>query len=70
MLENSYEIINHETLNKVFSTKSNQNNKNLKMLLDRQPINYSNFSFLSLKHSTEVLRSDADKAQNQISRGS
>ena len=70
MPENSYDIINLETLNKVLSTKNNQNSKNFKMVLDRQPINYSNFFSLSLKHSTEILRFDADKVQNWISRGS
>ena len=54
MPENSYDIINLETLNKVLSTKNNQNSKNFKMVLDRQPINYSNFFSLSLKHSTEI----------------
>ena len=40
------------------------------MVLNRQPINYSIFSSLSLKHSTEILRSDVDKVQNWISKGS
>ena len=40
------------------------------MVLDRQLINYPFFSSLSLKHSTEILRSDADKVQNWISKGS
>ena len=70
MLENSHDIMNLDILNEMLSTKSYWNNKNFKMVLDRQPINYSNFSSLSLEHSTEVLRPDVDKVQNWISKGS
>ena len=57
-------------LNEILSMKSFWNNKNFKMVLDRQPINYSNFSSLSLEHSAEILRPDVDKVQNWISKGS
>ena len=70
MLKNSQDIMNLDILNEMLSTKSYWNNKNFKMVLDRQPINYSNFSSLSLEHSTEVLRPDVDKVQNWISKGS
>jgi ribosomal protein L16 Arg81 hydroxylase len=70
MLENSCDIMNLDILNEMLSTKSYWNNKNFKMVLDRQPINYSNFSSLSLEHSTEILRPDVDKVQNWISKGS
>ena len=70
MLENFHDIMNLDILNEMLSTKSYWNNKNFKMVLDKQPINYSNFSSLSLEHSTEILRPDVDKVQNWISKGS
>ena len=70
MLKNSQDIMNLDILNEMLSTKSYWNNKNFKMVLDKKPINYSNFSSLSLEHSTEILRPDVDKVQNWISKGS
>jgi len=70
MLENSENIMSIGILNEILSMKSFWNNKNFKMVLDRQPINYSNFSSLSLEHSAEILRPDVDKVQNWISKGS
>jgi len=70
MLENYDNIMSIAILNEILSMKSFWNNKNFKMVLDRQPINYSNFSSLSLEHSAEILRPDVDKVQNWISKGS
>ena len=70
ILKNYQNIMNLDILNEILSMKSYWNNKNFKMVLDRQPINYSNFSSLSMEHSTEILRPDMDKVQNWISKGS
>ena len=59
-----------DILNEILSMKSYWNNKNFKMVLDRQPISYSNFSTVSMEHSTEIFRPDVDKVQNWISKGS
>ena len=70
ILKNYQNIMNLDILNEILSMKSYWNNKNFKMVLDRQSINYSNFSSLSMEHSTEILRPDMDKVQNWISKGS
>ena len=70
ILQNSEEIMCLDILNKMLSIRSNWNNKNFKMILDRQPISYSNYSSVVLEHSSEVLRPDVDKVQNWILKGS
>jgi ribosomal protein L16 Arg81 hydroxylase len=70
ILPNSEDVMSLDILNKMLSIRSNWNNRNFKMILDRQPISYSNYSSLILEHSTEVLRPDVDKVQNWISKGS
>ena len=70
LLQNSQDIMSLNILNELLSIKSYWNNKNFKMILDRQPINYSNYSSLTLEHSTEILRPDVDKVQSWISKGS
>jgi bifunctional lysine-specific demethylase and histidyl-hydroxylase MINA len=70
ILQNSQDTMSLDILNELLSIKSNWTNKNFKMILDRQPINYSKFSSLSLEHSAEILRPDVDKVQNWISKGS
>ena len=70
ILKNYQNIMSLDILNEILSMKSYWNNKNFKMVLDRQSINYSNFSSLSMEHATDVLRPDMDKVQNWISKGS
>ena len=70
ILQNSEEIMSLDILNKMLSIRSNWNNKNFKMILDRQPISYSNYSSVMLEHSSEILRPDVDKVQNWILKGS
>ena len=67
MPENSYDIINLETLNKVLSTKNNQNSKNFKMVLDRQPINYSNcFSLTKIDKLTNNFNNIVKEFQDNL----
>ena len=70
IIKNSQNIMNLSILNEILSKRSYWNNKNFKMVLDRQPINYSNFSSLVLEQGLEMLRPDVDKVQNWISKGS
>ena len=70
IIKNSQNFMNLSILNEVLSKRSYWNNKNFKMVLDRQPINYSNFSSLVLEQGLEMLRPDVDKVQNWISKGS
>ena len=70
IIKNSQNIMNLSILNEILSKRSYWNNKNFKMVLDRQPINYSNFSSLVLEQGLEMLRPDVDKVQNWILKGS
>ena len=70
IIQNSQDLMSLDILNEILSMKSYWNNKNFKMVLDRQPISYSNFSTVSMEHSTEIFRPDVDKVQNWISKGS
>ena len=70
IIKNSQNIMNLNILNEILSKRSYWNNKNFNMVLDRQPINYSNFSSLVLEQGLEMLRPDVDKVQNWISKGS
>ena len=70
IIKNSQNIMNLSILNEILSKRSYWNNKNFNMVLDRQPINYSNFSSLVLEQGLEMLRPDVDKVQNWISKGS
>ena len=70
IIQNSQDVMSLDILNEILSMKSYWNNKNFKMVLDRQPISYSNFSTVSMEHSTEIFRPDVDKVQNWISKGS
>jgi len=59
-----------DILNEILSIRSNWNNKNFIMMLDRKPINYSEYTSLFLETAGKFLRPDVDKVQNWISRGS
>jgi ribosomal protein L16 Arg81 hydroxylase len=64
------EIMSVEILTEMLSIRDYWNNKNFKMVLDRESINYADYSSLFLEHSTNILRPDVKKVQNLISRGS
>ena len=64
------EIMSIDILSDMLSIRDYWNNKNFKMVLDRNSIGYSEYSSIFLEHSSNMLRPDVDKVQNLISRGS
>ena len=64
------EIMSIDILSDILSIRDYWNNKNFKMVLDRNSIGYSEYSSIFLEHSSNMLRPDVDKVQNLISRGS
>ena len=63
-------IMSIDILNKILSIRSFWNKTNFKMVLDRQSINYSDYSSIFLEHSNQVMRPDVKKVENWISKGS
>ena len=70
IIRNHSKIMSLDILNEILSIRTNWNNKNFIMMLDRKPINYSEYSSLFLETAGKFLRPDVDKVQNWISRGS
>ena len=70
LIPEANEIMSIEILSEILSIRDYWNNKNFKMVLDRNSIGYSEYSSMFLEHSTSTLRPDVDKVQNLISRGS
>ncbi len=70
IIRNHSKIMSLDILNEILSIRTNWNNKNFIMMLDRKPINYSEYSSLFLETAGKFLRPDVDKVQNWISKGS
>ena len=70
IIRNHSKIMSLDILNEILSIRTNWNNKNFIMMLDRKTINYSEYSSLFLETAGKFLRPDVDKVQNWISRGS
>ena len=69
IVKESNDIMSIHILNNILSMRSFWNNKNFKMILDKQSINYSDYSSYFLEHSSHSLRPDVNKVQNWIARG-
>ena len=70
MINNHEKIMSQNILNEILSIRTNWHNKNFMMMLDRKPINYSEYCSLFLETAGSFLRPDVDKVQSWISRGS
>jgi len=69
LIKNHKNIMSLEIFNKMLSIKNIWNNKNFLMMLDREIINFNDYSSQTLDIGTTALRPDVDKVQNLISRG-
>jgi len=70
IIKNVSKIMSIDILNEILSIRSNWHNKNFIMMLDRKPINYSEYSSLFLEVAGNSLRPDLEKVQNWVSKGS
>ncbi len=70
IIRNHSKIMSLDILNEILSIRTNWNNKNFIMMLDRKPINYSEYSSLFLKSPGKFLRQVWIKVKIWISRGS
>ena len=68
-ISNTLELMSLDILNQILTIRSNWNNKNFKMMLDKKPINYSEYSSLFVEPLGEVWRPDINKVQNWIAKG-
>ena len=68
-IQNSTNIMSLNIMNEILSINSNWNNKNFQMMLNKKPINYSDYSSLSLESGGQFLRPDVSKVENWISKG-
>ena len=69
ILQNPSTIMGLNILNQILSIRSNWNNKNFLMFLDRNPIKYNEYSSFSNELSGNFMRPDPEKVQKFISRG-
>ena len=68
-LSNPKNTMSLDIMNQILSINSNWNNKNFQMMLNKKPINYSDYSSLSLESAGQFLRPDVTKVENWISNG-
>ena len=68
-IENPKNIMSLDIMNEILSMNSNWNNKNFKMMLNRKPISFSEYSSLFLETGGQFYRPDVNKVENWISNG-
>ena len=69
LIKNFSNIMSLNILNEILSIRSNWNNKNFIMMLNKKPIKYSDYSSLNLEVSGNILRPDVNKVQSWVSKG-
>ena len=68
-ISNTLDLMSLDILNQILTIRSNWNNKNFKMMLDKKSINYSEYSSMFSEPLGEVWRPDINKVQNWIAKG-
>ena len=69
MFENTSSIMSLDILNSILGIRSNWNNKNFIMALDKNLIKYNDYSSLISEQGGSFLRPDSEKVQNWVSKG-
>ena len=69
ILHNTKKIMSLDILNQILSINSIWNNKNFVMMLDKNKIKYNEYSSIYNEVSGNIMRPNAEKVQNWISKG-
>ena len=69
IIQNPQNVMNLDIMNEILSINSNWNNKNFKMMLNRKPINYGDYSSFFIETGGQFLRPDVSKVEKWISEG-